>query len=138
MKNGDWFGRGKQYSQLPLKMNGRKVNYTIVGTILEVELKKTIKPGESVTFDMDFEAQVPIQIRRSGRNSKEGSNVNKIIHYKPTKIQPCAKMPINHRIQGCQIKHPFILKDLFYPKIFCLHLIQSQKAILLFHKMKQG
>ena len=55
-----------------LKMNGRKVNYTIVGTILEVELKKTIKPGESVTFDMDFEAQVPIQIRRSGRNSKEG------------------------------------------------------------------
>tara|TARA_B110000090_G_scaffold104337_1_gene117139 strand:+ start:1623 stop:3521 length:1899 start_codon:yes stop_codon:yes gene_type:complete len=55
-----------------LKMNGRKVNYTIVGTILEVELKKTIKPGESVTFDMNFEAQVPIQIRRSGRNSKEG------------------------------------------------------------------
>ncbi|MDB4088504.1 M1 family metallopeptidase [Flavobacteriales bacterium] len=55
-----------------LKMNGQKLDYKIVGTILEVKLPKPIAPNTSVTFEMDFEAQVPIQIRRSGRNSKEG------------------------------------------------------------------
>lgn len=48
------------------------VNFETVGTILEVTLNKPIKSGESVTFNMDFDAQVPIQIRRSGRNSAEG------------------------------------------------------------------
>jgi hypothetical protein len=55
-----------------LKQNGTAVNYETVGTILEVKLNKSIKPGESVTFDMTFDAQVPKQIRRSGRNNKEG------------------------------------------------------------------
>ena len=55
-----------------LKQNGAAVNFETVGTILEVTLNKPIKSGESVTFDMDFDAQVPNQIRRSGRNSKEG------------------------------------------------------------------
>jgi hypothetical protein len=54
-----------------LKQNGAVVTYETVGTILEVTLNKPIKSGESVTFDMLFEAQVPIQIRRSGRNSEE-------------------------------------------------------------------
>nr|WP_242083572.1 M1 family metallopeptidase [Aestuariivivens sediminis] len=55
-----------------LKQNGVDLNYQTVGTILEVDLAKPIQPGESVTFDMRFEAQVPVQIRRSGRNNKEG------------------------------------------------------------------
>ena len=55
-----------------LTMNGKPVDFKVVGTILEVKLPASIKPGESATFDMDFEAQVPIQIRRSGRNSSEG------------------------------------------------------------------
>ena len=55
-----------------LKQNGAAVNFETVGTILEVTLNNPIKSGESVTFDMDFDAQVPNQIRRSGRNSKEG------------------------------------------------------------------
>ncbi|QTE24321.1 M1 family metallopeptidase [Polaribacter cellanae] len=55
-----------------LKQNGAAVTYKTVGTILEVTLNKPIKSGESVTFDMDFDAQVPIQIRRSGRDNKEG------------------------------------------------------------------
>ena len=55
-----------------LKQNGVAVSHETVGTILEVTLNKPIKSGESVTFDMDFDAQVPIQIRRSGRNSAEG------------------------------------------------------------------
>ena len=55
-----------------LKQNGIDVNYKTVGTILEVTLNKMIKPGESVTFEMTFKGQVPKQIRRSGRNNKEG------------------------------------------------------------------
>ncbi len=41
-------------------------------TILVVDLAKPIGPGEKSTFDMTFEGQVPLQIRRSGRNSNEG------------------------------------------------------------------
>jgi hypothetical protein len=54
-----------------LKQNGGAVSFETVGTILEVQLNTPIKSGESVTFDMLFDAQVPVQIRRSGRNSKE-------------------------------------------------------------------
>lgn len=55
-----------------LKQNGVAVSHKTVGTILEVTLNQAIQPGESVTFDMIFDAQVPKQIRRSGRESKEG------------------------------------------------------------------
>ena len=55
-----------------LKQNGKPVEHETVGTVLEVQLEKPIQPGEKVTFEMDFDAQVPIQIRRSGRNNKEG------------------------------------------------------------------
>ena len=55
-----------------LKQNASAVSFETVGTILEVVLNSPIKPGESVTFEMYFDAQVPVQIRRSGRNSKEG------------------------------------------------------------------
>ena len=55
-----------------LKQNGSAVSFETVGTILEVALNAPIKPGESVTLEMDFDAQVPVQIRRSGRNNREG------------------------------------------------------------------
>ena len=55
-----------------LKQNGTSVKHITAGTILEVTLNKAIQPGESVTFDMVFDAQVPVQIRRSGRNNAEG------------------------------------------------------------------
>ncbi|WP_417557954.1 M1 family metallopeptidase [Mesoflavibacter zeaxanthinifaciens] len=55
-----------------LKQDGKKINYETVGTVLEVELAQPIQPGQSVTFTMDFDAQVPVQIRRSGRNNAEG------------------------------------------------------------------
>ncbi|MFD2563505.1 M1 family metallopeptidase [Aquimarina rubra] len=54
-----------------LKQNGQSVKYEVAGTVLEVMLNKPIAPGEKVTFLMDFDGQVPNQIRRSGRNSKE-------------------------------------------------------------------
>ncbi len=57
---------------ISLKMNGEPVKFETVGTILEVMLNKPIKPGETATFEMEFRGQVPIQIRRSGRHSKEG------------------------------------------------------------------
>lgn len=55
-----------------LTMDGKKAEFFVNGTVLEVKLPKSIYPGQTVVFDMDFEAQVPIQIRRSGRDNKEG------------------------------------------------------------------
>ncbi|WP_299250475.1 M1 family metallopeptidase [uncultured Lacinutrix sp.] len=55
-----------------LKQNGSAVKHITAGTVLEVTLNKAIQPGESVIFDMVFDAQVPVQIRRSGRNNAEG------------------------------------------------------------------
>ena len=55
-----------------LTQNGVALKYETVGTVLEVSLFKPIQPGESVTLDMLFDGQVPVQIRRSGRNNKEG------------------------------------------------------------------
>jgi hypothetical protein len=43
-----------------------------VGTILEVTLAQPILPNSETTFTLDFEGQVPVQIRRSGRNNSEG------------------------------------------------------------------
>lgn len=55
-----------------LKVNGRKQETVTQGTILEVKLDRPIKAGETATLEMKWEAQVPLQIRRSGRDSKEG------------------------------------------------------------------
>jgi Peptidase family M1 domain len=54
---------------LSLKMNGVAQTFNMLETILEVKLSKPILPRSKVTFDMDFEAQVPLQIRRSGRDN---------------------------------------------------------------------
>lgn len=55
-----------------LIMNGKACDFKIQGTILEVTLPSPIKPGGKATFEMTWEAQVPLQIRRSGWNNKEG------------------------------------------------------------------
>ena len=55
-----------------LTQNGKGLKYKTVGTVLEVELNTPIKPGEQAIFDMKFDAQIPVQIRRTGRNNKEG------------------------------------------------------------------
>jgi len=57
---------------LSLTQDGKKVNYQVIGTILKVILDHPIKSGEKSTFEMKFKAQVPVQIRRSGRNNAEG------------------------------------------------------------------
>ncbi len=55
-----------------LTMNGRPVQYEEAGTILEAQLPEPIAPGQSVVFEMEFWGQVPLQIRRSGRDNAEG------------------------------------------------------------------
>lgn len=55
-----------------LEMNGHAVNFEIVETTLEARLPQPILPGDTATFVMDFNSQVPLQIRRSGRDNREG------------------------------------------------------------------
>lgn len=52
-----------------LKMNGVDQPFTYHETILEVRLTKPVLPNTKVTLDMEFEAQVPLQVRRSGRDN---------------------------------------------------------------------
>ena len=55
-----------------LKQDDKKVDFNIDGTLLMVTLAQPILPGASTKFNMEFKSQVPVQIRRSGRNNKEG------------------------------------------------------------------
>ncbi len=55
-----------------LTQDGQPVTFTEEGTILVVDLAKPIPSGGKTTLEMRFEGQVPEQIRRSGRNSREG------------------------------------------------------------------
>ncbi len=77
----DWDGRVKDrilnlkeneigYQKIKsLKMNGIPQSFKYHETILEVNLTTPILPKSTVTFDMEFEAQVPLQVRRSGRDN---------------------------------------------------------------------
>ena len=79
----DWDGRVKDrilhlkpdeigYQKvLSLKMNGLPQSYKEEETILEVNLNKPILPRTTVIFEMEFEAQVPLQVRRSGRDNPQ-------------------------------------------------------------------
>ena len=55
-----------------LKQDGIKATNNVVGTILEVTLAKPLLPNKSTVFTLKFDGQVPVQIRRSGRNNAEG------------------------------------------------------------------
>jgi hypothetical protein len=55
-----------------LKQEGKKLDFEVAGTVAEVKLDQPLLPGQTTTLSMKFDAQVPVQIRRSGRNNKEG------------------------------------------------------------------
>ncbi|MFN7600332.1 MAG: M1 family peptidase, partial [Bacteroidota bacterium] len=55
-----------------LKQDGKELSFKITGTVMEVTLQKPLMPKTKTTFEMKFESQVPLQIRRSGRNNREG------------------------------------------------------------------
>ena len=54
------------------KQDGVAATTKVEGTILEVTLAKPILPKQKTTLSLDFDGQVPLQIRRSGRISEEG------------------------------------------------------------------
>jgi len=54
-----------------LKINGIAQPFQYHETILEVILTRPVLPNTSVIIDMEFEAQVPLQIRRSGRDNPQ-------------------------------------------------------------------
>lgn len=55
-----------------VKVNGIEQPLKLHETILQVDLKKAILPKTTVAVDIAFDAQVPVQIRRSGRDNDEG------------------------------------------------------------------
>ncbi len=55
-----------------LIQDGVPLSFQEEETLLVVPLAVPLAPGASTTLSMNFEGQVPKQIRRSGRNSKEG------------------------------------------------------------------
>jgi len=72
-------------------------------TILEVVLSKPILPKSKVLIDLQFEAQVPLQIRRSGRDNKEG------IRYSMSQWYP--KM-VEYDYQGWNA-NPYIAREFY-------------------------
>jgi hypothetical protein len=54
-----------------VKFNGKAQTLKEHETILEVVLDRPILPKSKVSFDVSFEAQVPSQVRRSGRDNNE-------------------------------------------------------------------
>ncbi len=55
-----------------ITLNGKKQETIPYETILKVNLSSPILPKSTVIFQTSFESQVPVQIRRSGRNSAQG------------------------------------------------------------------
>ena len=51
---------------------GTDLRLTPLGTVLKAELAGGLVPGDSAQIEMDFSGQVPVQVRRSGRDNKEG------------------------------------------------------------------
>ena len=88
-----------------LKQNNKDVKYKIQGTILEVDLIDAVYPNDSTVFYLEFLSQVPLQIRRSGRNNKEG------IDYSMAQWFP--KIAEYDR-QGWHA-HPYIAREFYSP-----------------------
>lgn len=62
---------GYQHVQY-VKLNGKEQKLVEHETILEVKLDKPLLPHSTTSFEVAFEAQVPLQVRRSGRDNLEG------------------------------------------------------------------
>jgi hypothetical protein len=55
-----------------LKQNGVDLYFETQNTVLRAVLAQPLLPGQSTELTLGFSGQVPVQIRRSGRNNKEG------------------------------------------------------------------
>jgi hypothetical protein len=90
---------------ISLKQDGKSVNYEINGTVMEVILAKPILPKSKTVFEMNFESQIPNQIRRSGRNNKEG------ISYSMTQWYPKIA---EYDLQGWHA-YPYVAREFHSP-----------------------
>jgi hypothetical protein len=86
-----------------IQINGLDQQMKEHETILEVVLTKPILPKSKVTMDVAFEAQVPLQIRRSGRDNAEG------IRYSMSQWYP--KM-VEYDYQGWNA-NPYIAREFY-------------------------
>jgi len=57
---------------ISIKQGRKKLSFNVEGTLMEVDLNKEILPHSKTIFYLKNQAQVPKQIRRSGRNNSEG------------------------------------------------------------------
>lgn len=55
-----------------IKINNVQQKLVYHETILEVDLDKPVLPHSKISLDVAFQSQVPVQIRRSGRDNAEG------------------------------------------------------------------
>lgn len=86
-----------------IRINGVEQPVKLHETILEVNLTKPILPHSTVAMDLAFEAQVPVQIRRSGRDNAEG------IRYSMSQWYP--KM-VEYDYQGWNA-NPYIAREFY-------------------------
>lgn len=86
-----------------VKLNGRTQKLKEHETILEVVLSQPILPKTKAAFEISFEAQVPLQVRRSGRDNAEG------IRYSMSQWYP--KM-VEYDAQGWNA-NPYIAREFY-------------------------
>lgn len=86
-----------------VKINGVMQDIKEHETILEVILAKPIMPKTKIQMDVQFEAQVPLQVRRSGRDNAEG------IRYSMSQWYP--KM-VEYDYQGWNA-NPYIAREFY-------------------------
>ena len=55
-----------------IKQKDKDLKFEIQETIMKVYLNEPLKPNSTTTFTMDWDAVIPHQIRRAGRNNREG------------------------------------------------------------------
>ena len=59
-------------SVISLQQDGKDISHKVNETVLLARLNKPLLPGRKTKLSMVFTAQVPLQIRRSGKLNKEG------------------------------------------------------------------
>lgn len=55
-----------------IRQNGTDLKFEIQETVMKVYLNTPLAPNSSTEFTMEWDARIPMQIRRSGRNNREG------------------------------------------------------------------
>lgn len=55
-----------------IKQNGKDLKFEIQETVMKVYLNTPLKANSKTTFTMEWDAVIPMQIRRAGRNNREG------------------------------------------------------------------